>query len=67
LASMPEIPLIHRAEIQFNLGVVQGLLQEPAEAASRYQAAFQLNPDLACAKEKIASLHVPLQSERPNP
>ncbi len=67
LALMPEIPLIHRAEIQFNLGVVQGLLQEPAEAASRYQAAFQLNPDLACAKEKIASLHVPLQSERPNP
>jgi KaiC/GvpD/RAD55 family RecA-like ATPase len=61
LAAQSELPLLHRAEIELNLGVVLSLLGETTAAAGRYRAALEKNPELIVAREHLEKLAAPRQ------
>lgn len=55
----PALPVLHRADIAHNLGVVRERAEEADFAAGWYQDALALNPFLEAARDGLARLGVP--------
>ena len=56
LQSTKEVPLLHRADIAHNLGVVRENATQLDDAIQWYQAALALNPFLEFARERLEHL-----------
>ncbi|MFS8065702.1 MAG: hypothetical protein ACMG6S_04940, partial [Byssovorax sp.] len=54
------VPLLHRADIAHNLGVVQESMGQADDAVGWYKKALALNPFLEFARERLGHLGVPV-------
>lgn len=65
LLADPALPVVHRAEVAHNLGIVQSALGNRDEAARRFREALSWNANLSAAKRKLDRLLEPEEDPVP--